>query len=72
MLPSLRSSLPLSPAEPHWLAAVLTELNPIGVFVTLAFLSWKYDNLLMIKAILISFGISLVMRAIFQRKPTAA
>jgi len=51
---------------------VLTELNPIGIFITLAFLSWTYDNLLMIKAILISFGISLVMKAIFERKPAAA
>jgi len=27
-------------------------------------LSWRYDNLLMIKAILISFGLSLVVRAL--------
>jgi len=32
--------------------------------VTIAFLSWTYDNWLMIRAILVSFGISLVFRAL--------
>jgi hypothetical protein len=50
--------------KPHWLRAVLAELNPIGVFVTLAFLSWRYDNWLMIKALLVCFGVSLVVRAL--------
>jgi hypothetical protein len=39
-------------------------LNPIGVFITLAFLSWSYDNLLMVKAIIVSFGVSLIVRAL--------
>jgi hypothetical protein len=51
--------------------AVVTELNPIGVFVTLAVLSWWYDNELMLKAILVSFGLSLVVRALVPR-PAAA
>jgi len=67
LLPRLRSSLPACAAKPHWLIAVLTEINPIGVFVTLAFFSWSYDNLLMLKAVLISFGISLVVRACMPR-----
>jgi len=67
LMPRLRSVLPASAAKPHWLIAVLTEINPIGIFVTLAFLSWSYDNLLMLKAVLISFGISLVVRACMPR-----
>jgi protein-S-isoprenylcysteine O-methyltransferase Ste14 len=67
LAPRLRSGLPASEAKPHWLIAVLTELNPIGIFVTLAFLSWTYDNLLMLKAVLICFGISLVVRACMPR-----
>jgi len=67
LLPRLRSSLPACAAKPHWLIAVLTEINPIGIFVTLAFFSWSYDNLLMLKAVLISFGISLVVRACMPR-----
>ena len=48
--------------------ALLTELNPIGVFITVAFLSWSYNNVLMLKGILISFGASLVVRALMPRE----
>jgi protein-S-isoprenylcysteine O-methyltransferase Ste14 len=65
LLPRLRAGLPAAGHEPHWLTAFLTELNPIGVFITLAFLSWSYDNMLMLKGILISFGASLVARALY-------
>jgi protein-S-isoprenylcysteine O-methyltransferase Ste14 len=67
LAPRLRSSLPASQAKANWLIAVLTEINPIGIFVTLAFLSWSYDNLLMLKAVLICFGISLIVRACMPR-----
>jgi hypothetical protein len=68
----LRSSLPASQAKPHWLIAVLTEINPIGVFVTLAFLSWSYDNELMLKSILATFLLSMVVRGLMKAPiPTA-
>ena len=66
LVPRLRSGLPASAARPNWLIAILTELNPIGVFVTLAFLSWSYDNLLMLKAILASFLLSMVARGLMK------
>lgn len=50
--------------KPQWLHAFITEINPIGIFVTLAFFSWSYNNWLMIRVILISFGLSLVVRAL--------
>jgi hypothetical protein len=65
-LPRLRSNLPASQAKPHWLIAVLTEINPIGIFVTLAFFSWSYDNLLMLKAVLVSFLLSMVVRGLMK------
>jgi protein-S-isoprenylcysteine O-methyltransferase Ste14 len=67
LIPRLRPRLPRAPAHPNWLTALLTEINPIGIFITLAILSWTYNNLLMIKAVLISFGISLVVRAFMPR-----
>lgn len=67
LIPRFRGAPPAAGHKPHWLMAVLTELNPIGVFVTLAVLSWWYDNELMLKAILVSFGISLVVRALVPR-----
>jgi protein-S-isoprenylcysteine O-methyltransferase Ste14 len=71
LIPRLRGALPAVGHKPHWLIAVISELNPIGVFITLACLSWTYDNLLMIRAILVSFGISLVVRALLPRDKTA-
>ncbi|MFY9852333.1 MAG: methyltransferase [Terracidiphilus sp.] len=49
--------------KPQWLRAIITEINPIGVFVTLAFFSWSYNNWLMIRCIIVSFGVSLIARA---------
>jgi protein-S-isoprenylcysteine O-methyltransferase Ste14 len=68
LIPRLRSRLPRPAAKPNWPVALLTEINPIGIFFTLAVLSWRYDNLLMIKAILISFGLSLVIRGFMQHE----
>jgi protein-S-isoprenylcysteine O-methyltransferase Ste14 len=66
LLPRLRSGLPASAAIPHWLIAALTEINPIGVFVALAFLSWSYDNELMLKFILATFLLSMVVRGLMK------
>jgi len=66
LFPRLGAGLPPAGHKPHWIVALLTEVNPIGVFITLAFFSWSYDNGLMLKAILISFGASLVMRALMK------
>lgn len=67
LFPRLRRNLPAAGQKPHWLVALFTEINPIGVFITLAFLSWSYDHLLMLKGILISLGVSLVVRALMPR-----
>ena len=64
VIPRLHSTLPPTGRNPHWLHAVLSELTPIGVFFTLAFLSWTYDNRLIMRSILITFGVSLVVRAL--------
>ncbi len=46
---------------------------PIGAFVTLAFFSWTYDNSVMLKAIFISFVVSLVARGLMKALiPTCA
>ena len=73
LFPRLRSNLPQSNAEPNWGLAILSEITPIGVFVTLAVLSWSYNHWLMLRAIVISFGASLVVRALLpsmSKEPT--
>ncbi|MGA3080795.1 MAG: isoprenylcysteine carboxylmethyltransferase family protein [Terracidiphilus sp.] len=64
LVPRLRTSLPSSAGKPQWLRAVLSEFTSIGVFLALAVFSWSYDLLLMVKVILVCFGISLVARAL--------
>jgi len=63
IVPRSSSTLQRSGSHPHWARALLAELTPIGVFITLAFLSWSYDSRLMGRAILIFFGASLIVRA---------
>lgn len=60
---SRASHVPAS-SKPRWIRAVLAEINAIGVFIALAFFSWSYNNWLMIKVIIISFGVSMVVRAL--------
>jgi len=71
LLPRLRTSLPQSAVHPNWLLAAVSEINPIGIFVTIAGLSWTYDHSLMLKAILITFGASLVVRAFLPPAPAS-
>jgi len=63
LIPRLRTTVVPSGNKPHWLQGVVSEINPIGVFVTIAFLSWTYDTQLMWRAIAVTFGVSLVVRA---------
>ena len=64
LFPRLRTRPSTSPAHPNWLRSVLAELNAIGVFLTLAVVSWTYNHSLMVRAILISLGVSLIVRAL--------
>jgi hypothetical protein len=67
LIPRLRTRLLPTGNRPHWRQAVLSEINPIGVFVTITCLSWTYDNRLMIRAILVTLGVSMVVRALMPR-----
>lgn len=64
LLPTLRSRVPRGGQSPHWVHAILSELTPIGVLVSFAALSWQYNSHLIVRAILVSFGVSLVVRAL--------
>ncbi len=64
LVPRLRTTVVRGVSRPNWLRGVLAEILPIGVFFTLAALSWTYDDRLMGRAVLVSFGISLLVRAL--------
>jgi protein-S-isoprenylcysteine O-methyltransferase Ste14 len=66
IFPQLRTALPRTAAKPHWLIAVLTEIVPIGTFITFAVVAWTYDNRAMLWGILISFVVSMIVRGLMQ------
>jgi protein-S-isoprenylcysteine O-methyltransferase Ste14 len=66
LIPRLRSGLPPAGNKPHWLTALLTEVMPIGIFVTMAILAWFYDQQLMLEGLLWSFLASLFARGMMK------
>jgi protein-S-isoprenylcysteine O-methyltransferase Ste14 len=68
LIPRVRTTVARGGGKPQWPRGVLAELLPIGVFFTLAALSWTYDNRLMGRVILIVFGASLVVRALLPHE----
>jgi protein-S-isoprenylcysteine O-methyltransferase Ste14 len=66
LIPSLRPRVPASGHKPSWGRALLSEITPLGVLVSFATLSWQYNAFLLSRAILISFGLSLVVRALAE------
>jgi hypothetical protein len=66
LIPRLRSSLPSAGNKPHWLTALLTEIMPIGVFVTLGVLAWFYDQQLMLEGLFWSLLASLFVRGMMK------
>lgn len=69
-LPRLRSNLPRSAAHPQWLRAIVAELTPIGILVSVIVLAYTYNERLMGRIILIGFGLSLIAKALQPRAAT--
>lgn len=66
IIPRFRVSTPPVVAKPRWLTAVLTEVLPIGVLITVAVVPWSYDNTAALQWILASFIASLVVRGLMK------
>jgi hypothetical protein len=54
------------------LPALLSELWPLGYAVGFAALAWRYNPQLLLKALVIAFGVSLVARALVPSQGAAA
>ncbi len=72
LIPRLKSTLPHAPGKPQWLRAALSECTQIGLFLAFAVFAWSYDLRLMARVILVSFGVSLVARALLPGLPRTA
>jgi hypothetical protein len=55
--------------KPRWPQALLGEIYMIAVTLGFAVFGWHYDNQLLLKIVIISLGVSIIMRAVMpQRK----
>lgn len=68
LIPALTPRIPANVIQPRWPLAFLSEIYMWGVVVTFAFLGWRYNSILLIKGVLISLGISLIVRALLPRR----
>jgi protein-S-isoprenylcysteine O-methyltransferase Ste14 len=67
-LPSISPKLPASGELPAWRPAIVGETFPLGMAVCFPVFAWNYDAQLLIRCVLICFGVSLIARAVPRRK----
>ncbi len=60
-----------SSARPQWLQALLAETYPITFTVCFAIFAWSYNARILIRCLLICYGLSLIMRAVTKRPVTS-
>ena len=63
LLPSLWPRIPAAGREPRWLQAFLGEIYFWGVALSFAFLGWAYVTPRLVQAVIISFGVAMLVRA---------
>ena len=71
LLPAAPARVPAGSAQPQWRQAMLCELYFIAVPVGFAVFGWRYDAMLLVRCVVVAFGLQLVARA-FVSKPAAA
>ena len=71
LVPSLRPRTDGQAAPPQWWTSFLAEVLPVGYGLCLAALAWRYNPLLLIRCLLVCFGLSLVTRAFLPKKIAA-
>lgn len=67
ILPSLTPRVTASGTQPRWLQGVLGEIYMIGVALSFVVFGWRYNAFLLTKCVIISLGVSFVMRALMPR-----
>lgn len=68
LIPALTPRVPASPIQPSWLTAFFGEIYMWGVVVSFAVLGWRYNSILIMKGLLVSLGISLIVRAFIPKR----
>jgi protein-S-isoprenylcysteine O-methyltransferase Ste14 len=68
LVPALAPRVLASTLQPKWPLALLGEIYMWGVVVCFAVLGWRYNSILLIKGVLVSLGISLIVRAFLPKR----
>ena len=68
LIPAPTPRVAASTMQPKWPLAFLGEIYVWGVVVSFAILGWRYNSILIIKGVLISVGLSLIVRAFLPRR----
>ncbi|HEY6766380.1 MAG TPA: hypothetical protein VI386_16605, partial [Candidatus Sulfotelmatobacter sp.] len=53
-----------SAARPRWVQALWAETYPVAITLCFAALAWRYNARILVRCVLISYGVSLVVRAL--------
>ena len=61
-----------SSGSPRWVSAFLNEIYPITITLCFALFAWRYNARILIRCVLICYGLSLVVRAITKRPAAEA
>lgn len=72
LIPSLRPRIASSGARPQWFISLAAEAFPVLYALCLAVLAWQYNPRLLIRCLLVAFGLSLVTRALLPHTPAPA
>jgi protein-S-isoprenylcysteine O-methyltransferase Ste14 len=64
LIPALRPRVAASGARPRWMRAALAEIVMWGVAASFAALGWRYDANLLLRCVLVSLGVSLIVKAL--------
>jgi protein-S-isoprenylcysteine O-methyltransferase Ste14 len=68
LLPALTPRVPASPVVPKWGIATVSETFYVACTISFLALAWRYNAFLLMQAIVVCFGLSLVVRALFVKK----
>jgi protein-S-isoprenylcysteine O-methyltransferase Ste14 len=68
LFPSPVARVASSPMRPGWMQACIAEVFYIAMTVCFATLAWRYNATLLLQALLVCFGLSLVVRAFSPKK----
>lgn len=64
LLPALRPRVAASGTRGRWMSAALAEIFMWGTAASFAVLGWRYDADILLRAVLVWFGVSLIVRAV--------